>query len=150
MTCIAWDGYDLAADKQISNNGLKRTTTKIWKINSSIFFGASGDAAAAMEMKAWVEGGRQLDAFPEIQRDDETNCSAFVIERVYGGTKLLVYEKSPHPMVFEDKIWATGSGRDFALAAMHLGCGAEAAVGVACHFDSGCGMGIDVLSVNER
>ena len=58
------------------------------------------------------------------------------------------FESTPHPLRFPPQNFAIGSGRDFALAAMHLGKTAVEAVEVACHFDSGCGNGIDTLTLN--
>jgi hypothetical protein len=40
---------------------------------------------------------------------------------------------------------AFGSGRDYAEAAMFLGCDAKRAVEVACQFQTDCGNGIDTL-----
>jgi ATP-dependent protease HslVU (ClpYQ) peptidase subunit len=49
------------------------------------------------------------------------------------------------PIPIEDRQFAMGSGRDYARAAMHLGCSAAEAVAVACEFDENCGNGIDTL-----
>jgi ATP-dependent protease HslVU (ClpYQ) peptidase subunit len=48
---------------------------------------------------------------------------------------------------YEDKKTATGSGRDYALAAMHCGKTAREAVEIACLFETGCGNGVDELEV---
>ena len=48
----------------------------------------------------------------------------------------------------EDQFAAWGSGRDFALTAMHLGKSAREAVEIACLFENGCGNGVDVLTPN--
>ena len=40
-----------------------------------------------------------------------------------------------------------GHGRDFTLAAMHLGHDARTAVEVACALDAFCGCGIDTLTL---
>jgi ATP-dependent protease HslVU (ClpYQ) peptidase subunit len=50
----------------------------------------------------------------------------------------------------EDPFIAFGAGRDYAMAAMHLGCDAHRAVEVACVFDTGCGMGIDTLELDQQ
>lgn len=59
------------------------------------------------------------------------------------------YERTPHPLKFPPQQFAIGSGRDFALAAMYLGCDAAGAVHVACEFDSACGNGVDVVTLQE-
>jgi hypothetical protein len=58
------------------------------------------------------------------------------------------YERSPYPLRFEGIIFAIGSGRDFATAAMHLGHSASVAVSTACILDSACGNGIDTLTLD--
>lgn len=140
MTVIAWDGQTLAADKRACNGGLARTVTKIYRV-SDVLVGVAGDIAQAMEMIAWVRRGRKPDDFPASQRSDEWG-TLVVIE---ADATVSVYEQSPYPFKIEDKIFASGSGRDFALAAMHHGKNAWEAVNTACCFDSGCGNGIDEL-----
>lgn len=144
MTCIAWDGKTLAADKRATNSGLPRTVTKIHRVNGCLI-GASGDAAQAREMLSWWRNGAKAEDFPASQRDKE-DWGTFV---VIGDDGIDVYERTPHPIRFEDKQFACGSGRDFATAAMHLGCTAAQAVEIACKFDINCGNGIDTLDLHD-
>lgn len=143
MTCIAWDGKTLAADKRASNSGLSHTTTKIFRIGNELV-GFSGDASSGRELLEWYRAGAVVTDFPQKQRDNDEGRLL-----VIRGGGVIVYEKTPYPIHFEDEIFATGSGRDYAMAAMHLGCSAEQAVKVACHFDTDCGNGIDVLELQE-
>lgn len=140
MTCIAWDGETLAADKRATNSGLPRTVTKIYR-SKGCLIGTSGDFAQAREMLAWWEDGADVKTFPASQRDKE-DWGTFV---VISNAGIDVYERSPYPIRFEDRQFACGSGRDFATAAMHLGCSAAQAVEIACRFDVSCGNGIDIL-----
>ena len=48
-------------------------------------------------------------------------------------------------MIIEDTFAASGSGRDYARAVMHMGHRAWDAVAVACALDTECGNGIDTL-----
>jgi ATP-dependent protease HslVU (ClpYQ) peptidase subunit len=57
-------------------------------------------------------------------------------------------DDGPHSMIYEDKFIAWGAGRDYALAAMHLGKNSREAVEVACALDNTCGMGIDILELS--
>ena len=59
--------------------------------------------------------------------------------------EVLEYERTPHPIRNEDTLRAWGAGRDFALAALHLGKTAKEAVELACRLDSTCGNGVDTL-----
>lgn len=145
MTVICWDGTTLAADKRAVNSGLVRTTTKIFRVGDKLC-GVAGDFAQGLAMVAWAEGGFKLDEFPESQRDKDEWATFVVIE----DGKVLVYERGSHPLRFEDKHFAAGSGRDFALAAMHCGKTAAEAVEIACLFENGCGNGVDTLTLEKE
>ena len=146
ITCIAWDGHTLAADKQATNAGLRRTTTKIYRVGD-VLVAIAGNLDQGMLMLDWIANGSQPDQFPASQRDKEDWTPVLVISKEGG---LMAFERTPTPCMFEDKFYATGSGRDYALAAMHLGCDARKAVEVACVFDVNCGGGIDTLSLHDE
>ena len=143
MTCIAFDGRTLAADKRTSYGGLHRTTTKIFRVDDMLV-GCAGNSAVGKEVVEWIRRGRKAEDFPRKQAEDSTSCSVIVIER---DGSILNYDVTPFPIRIEDKIFAVGSGRDFALAAMFLGKTASEAVLVASAFDTGCGNGVDELTL---
>lgn len=145
MTTVAWDGKTLAADKQATNNGLRATVTKIWRVGQ-LLVGGSGSPDFIGEMLHWIERGRELPLFPNTQRDKDDWQPILVVEA--DGT-LSVYERTPFPLRPEGDFHAMGSGRDFAMAAMHLGCDARRAVEVAIELDAGSGCGIDTLAFRE-
>lgn len=92
---------------------------------------------------------------PHANPLDLESLSAFTVVRyktrkvMQDRYEVLEYERTPHPIRIEDKLRAWGSGRDFALAAMHLGKTAAEAVTFACQFDSACGNGVDTLAFTE-
>lgn len=145
MTCIAWDGKTLAADKRATNGTARNTVTKIYRAGD-VLVGVSGDLAFGMQLLEWVMAGRNPDTFPASQREEKTWQPMLVIEA--DGT-MARYEQTPYPIRWQDAFGAIGSGRDYALAAMHLGKTAEEAVAVATAFDPGCGNGIDTLTLIE-
>lgn len=144
MTVIAWDGKTLAADKRASCSGLSRTVTKIRRIGD-LLVGGSGDFDRVVAMFAWIEAGCKAEDFPAFQRDQDMSADMLVID----GGKVLKYERTPHPITFEDAYFAMGSGRDYALAAMWLGQDARHAVIVASQLDVNCGNGIDTLTLEN-
>ena len=83
--------------------------------------------------------------FPPSQRDKDDWAGMLVILR---DRRIARYERTPYPVFYEDETFAIGCGRDFALAAMHLGKTAREAVEVAIALDSGCGNGIDALTLD--
>lgn len=143
MTVIAWDGKTLAADKQVEWQGLPRTVTKIFRVGN-VLVGVSGDGAQGMDMIEWLRNGQKAEDFPAAQRD-EKQWATVVVVREDGA--VWVYERTPTPMRLEDKCYATGHGRDFAMAAMYLGKSAREAVEITCVLDVHCGMGIDTLTL---
>jgi 20S proteasome alpha/beta subunit len=142
MTCIAWDGATLAADKRCALGSLIRTTTKIFNFGDC-FAGYAGDAAVGEELVAWFKAGHVPADFPESQRSKDSWTSLLVIWR---NGDIWKFESTPHAVKFPPQQFAIGSGRDFAMAAMHCGKTAQEAVEVACVFDNGCGNGVDILS----
>jgi len=143
MSVIAWDGQTLAADKRASLGTLICKTTKIHRVGDALC-AYSGEAAGGEEVLAWFRDGAKPADFPITQRDRENWAGLLVIRK----GQILKYEHSPNPISFEDKFFAIGSGRDFALAAMHLGYDARTAVEVAIALYSGCGNGVDTMQLN--
>lgn len=143
MTTICWDGTTLAADKRSTIGSLYRTTTKIYRVGSSLV-GYAGSGAQCSEMLAWARGGFRKNRFPDMQRDADSSITLLVIRQ---NGVIQAYEHTPFAIEYEDKQFAIGSGRDFALAAMHLGKSAEEAVLLAAEFDPGTGNGVDTLTL---
>lgn len=141
MTVIAWDGKTLAADKLFSHGSLQMTGTKIQKIGAALV-GFSGDASIAAELIEWFSGGCAPEKFPATQRNE--NLSELLV--VWPNGDVHKYQRSPLPVKFPPQKCAIGSGRDFAIAAMHLGQTARQAVEIASIYDTDCGNGVDVLS----
>lgn len=112
----------------------------------NLLVGCSGDTATGLEFVEWVRRGRNVEDFPKRQQDDKTSVSAVVIE-IDGSVSS--YDTAPYPIRIEDEQFAIGSGRDFALAAMHLGLPAHDAVEVAAVFDNTCGNGVDMLELRS-
>lgn len=150
MTVVAWDGKTLAADKRTNFGGLHATTTKLQRIKGSFqlcggLVGCAGNTAQIAEFVDWLENGCQAATFPAVQRDSEKCVSALVVTP---DGHLLQYENTPFPIRIENKFWAIGSGRDFAMAAMYIGKTAYDAALVACALDISCGNGIDALRLD--
>lgn len=148
MTVIAWDGKILAADRRADSAGWK--TMKTCKIfaHDAYLCGFAGDHAVAMELVAWFKGDRNPDNYPKFLNPEGKSWARLVcIDPLTG--KIDLYETTPFPLEMETPIFAMGSGRDFALAAMHLGESAIGAVSAASYFDTGCGNGVDFLTKDD-
>lgn len=143
MTVIAWDGKTLAADKRASYSGMICTVKKIHRVDG-VLVGGAGDLAFVLAMIEWIRQGRNPETFPADQRSKDDWQPVLVIER--DGTPSL-YERTPYPVRYEQTFVVTGSGREYARAALHLGKSAAEAVQVAIDLDHNCGNGIDTLEL---
>lgn len=142
MTCLAWDGKTLAADKMASHAGVANTVTKIYRVPGGLV-GLDGDGDCALDLLAWFRAGRIAKDYPACQKGESRAGAVFIDE----GGRIWQYDKSPNCQRNEQAQFASGHGRDFALAVMHLGFDARRAVEVACELDIYCGMGIDTLEL---
>ncbi|NBV16779.1 hypothetical protein [Janthinobacterium sp.] len=142
MTIIAWDGQTLAADKQGTNYGCAYAVTKIHRVPGGLV-AFSGSGSHAAELLKWFEAGRPADAYPVGTEENGAGSMFIASDR-----KIFIFaHNGPHPELIEERFFARGAVRDYALAAMHLGKSAREAVEVACFFDTSCGKGIDVLEI---
>lgn len=146
MTAICWDGKTLAADKQASYGTMICTVTKIFRVNG-LLVGGAGEVPFVLAMVEWVRNGRKVEDFPLDQKGKDDWQPLLVIEA--DGTPSL-YERTPFPVRYEQQQIAIGSGREYARAAMYCGKSAREAIEVACALDSGCGNGVDVLSLGDE
>jgi len=141
MTTVAWDGKTLAADSLGDQNGLRMPTTKlhcgVLADGVPFILGAAGETAWASMLLHWVRtltvGTLRTEKYPHQCNDgpDRNDPHALL---VVGGLGVL-YKVGPMLVRLERDFHAVGSGRDYAIAAMHLGKTAEEAVSIACEFD---------------
>jgi ATP-dependent protease HslVU (ClpYQ) peptidase subunit len=118
------------------------TTTKIHRVRGHLI-GYAGVAAFGRAMLHWFDKeNADPEKYPAHQKDKDDMCAFIVITP---DKKILRYEQTPQPSVVEDCRIAIGSGRDYALMAMHLGKSAYEAVTLASLFDPGCGNGVSIL-----
>lgn len=129
----------------MTDGNMRATTTKIHRVGD-LLVGFAGPTYQGEHMLEWIRSGRNPDTLPEAQKDGDTSASVIVIER----GSILLYDRGPYPLRIKGKRYAIGSGCEYAVAAMYLGCNAYQAVAVACKFDTLCGMGIDTLAVNAK
>jgi ATP-dependent protease HslVU (ClpYQ) peptidase subunit len=143
MTVIAWDGKALVADKQCTNAGHPMVVTKIHRVPNGIV-GFAGNGGHASALLTWFNDGCDPDKWPDKNSGDTAGVLFISNDgevRGYSG------DDGPHYIVYENKFIAFGAGRDYALAAMHLGKSAREAVELACLLDTSCGQGIDILEL---
>lgn len=137
----------MAADRMSCEGNTKYgRMTKIFRSRGHLL-GFSGAADVAMLLLRWWERGALEEEWPDPHGDDGLEASMLVVTP---GGRILTYERFPFPLSLESEFTAIGSGRDFALAALHLGHDPVKAIEVATELDSFTGGGIDVLSLMEE
>jgi ATP-dependent protease HslVU (ClpYQ) peptidase subunit len=142
MTVIAWDGTSLCADKRCGTD-LIRSVVKIRRTKSGALIGAAGPSTACVMLMDWYEAGADPSTWPESQKVD-TYCCMIVV----GKDRIVrVYFNNPVSIKFEEGQHAIGSGRDYAMMAMHLGLSSFEAVKATMLFDAACGNGITELKL---
>jgi len=143
LTTIAFrDGY-LAADRQATIGNSYSETTKIRKCGRFLY-GMAGPTGLCHIVGDWLADGADPSEAPQF---DEVETYGFAIyrKRIYA-----IEGRVPMLIPLDCDVYAAGSGRDFALAAMALGKSAKEAVDLASRFDVFTGCGVDVVKVPGR
>lgn len=142
MTVIAFKDGVLAADKRSLNGRRANTVTKIFRARSGHeLLAVSGDLACGLELVDWYNAGADPHQLPPFQRSLENYVPLLIVRP--GGLFLL--ENATVPFQIEEPFFAMGSGRDYALMAMHLGRSAIEAVELTSQLTTCCGNGVDYL-----
>lgn len=143
MTCIAFDGKTLAADKLVCYGNTKGTVTKIFRHGAELL-GVAGSVAIGFEVMEWYKAGAVPAQYPTSNRPADDGASLIVIRS--DGT-VWKFERGPYPYRIEDAQSAFGCGDESAKVAMACGLSAREAVLMACRFNTGCGNGVDTLTL---
>ena len=134
MTTVAWDGNTLAADSlAVDNWGLVSRANKVLE-GEDFLLGIAGNHGMIL---AWWRKVQSLPASSIINHgytdyELEKNNPSMILVTAHKVYKL----DGPVFIEVEARFTAIGSGRDFALAAMHLGKTAKEAVQIAAEFDN--------------
>lgn len=140
MTTIAWDGEFLAADTLVTTCGLPRIMDKIWRLYNGDLFGGAGDTQDILLAKEWLNKSEEIEK-PKLE--ESFRALLVTTEGLY------ILEDKLIKMPCTEPFWAIGSGRDFAIAAMHLGYCAKDAIQISARFDLTTGGKITVLELQK-
>src|SRR6185369_7569895 len=141
---VVWDGNTIAADRQSSNNGLKRTVSKMRQLANGEVIAWVGSLDVGLALASWYEKGQHVEDWPKLQ-DDKEKWTTLVI--ITPDRRIFYYEQTTEPIECFDKQMSWGCGRDFALGAMAMGADARRAVEVASQFSTDCGMGVEAFDI---
>lgn len=143
MTTIAWDGSArLVSDKQATIHDTRFVTVKLHRGPKGEVFGFTGETSLCLARMAWFNEGADPKTFPAAEGE------GFARMLILDADGLSYFENTPYRQRVHAPFMAFGSGMDYALGAMAMGADAVRAVEIACQFDTGSGMGIDVMEFN--
>lgn len=142
MTTIAWDGTTLAADRQATYSTTKHKVRKIFDCGEW-FYACSGDFPEAHRVVEWLTAGAK--ASDRIVQEEAGCCGIAVRKR--DARAFVVQGKTVVLTETREAFFSTGSGHEYARAAMALGKNAAQAVAFASKFDTYTGMGVDSVKV---
>lgn len=138
MTTVAWDGTTMAADTLATDPwGMKEVVSNKILRGENFLLGSAGEHGQIIR---WWETVCHLDAVQLIAEgykpyEKNVNDPGLIL-----ACQLGLFRHSSGVFVGVSKPFhAVGSGRDYALAAMHMGESASFAVGVAMEFDVNTG-----------
>lgn len=148
MTTIAYDGYDLAADSQVTSGNEKVTgVQKIHEIQikgKTYWIGLSGTTKYFKDVIAWTRRGCTK---PEPKVNGEVDGMLISYE---GCVMILVDDGENISWDEWHKPVAIGSGGQFAIGAMLAGKSAKQAVNIAAKVDTLTGGPVNVININPR
>lgn len=151
MTTIAWDGYDLAADTQMSSGDRKLYgACKIFSIKGCEQFPENSHAAFAGDVNkikkivSWLKGETEK---PEGNLNDDVEGLL-----IYDSGRVMMLGGDDNGILWYDwpAMVGIGSGGDIALGAMLHGATAKEAVMHAMKVDVATGGKVEVVKIKER
>lgn len=128
MTTIAWDGKTLASDSRSTMGSMiyEEDAQKIFpNVGPFVVLGIAGDYQAAMDVIDMIKDFTKISHIRGIPTEDIGHVS--LIGVTHDGI-LWSYAGENSCQLRSDRPFATGSGGEYALAAMDLGKTAEEAV----------------------
>lgn len=144
MTCIAWDGKELVGDRLADYGGTPLITCKVEKVTTKdghiYLAGHAGNWNFCHAYLAWMKGHRADK--PQLPSGESVT---FLLVDVMGQLYHVESSLEIAPLKARDKFHAIGSGRGEAIGAMAMGASARKAVQIASRYNTGVGMGIDVV-----
>lgn len=124
MTTIAFDGKSLCADTRGTSGGFPFTNDKAYRLKDGRLYAGSGDAQDCEAVRVWLESG-----------GEKPTVKDFVGMVIGADGSILHYEDNLVPFQVTTRFHAIGSGRDYAIVAMHMGKTAREGVELACLYD---------------
>lgn len=129
----------MLCDSRLSSDGAGNSNArKVFRIRGELY-GVTGVYVDSMAFISWVKSGKAED-IPSMEHVQAVCISK---ER-----KLYMFDSDPRPYVIDDKVYAIGSGSNFALGALAAGASPRDAIRIAARYDPGTGGRIRSYKLN--
>jgi ATP-dependent HslUV protease subunit HslV len=135
MTTIVYKDGILAYDSRITDdyNTIVGHVDKGCKTEQHLV-AVCGDFTAVAVLIEWARSGFDPRQKPKMKKD-----ASFEMVAVDKKGVIQSFEESLTPVILDDKMYAAGSGKNFAFGAMHAGATAKQAVIAAASYDAATG-----------
>lgn len=144
MTTTAWDGVFLAADRLALLGGRRCRVRKIFDCGE-YWYAGSGHSDDIIRIAEWITAGLKPSDRPVLE---ESVASGIAVRKA--DVKAFAVEGKHTVLAWiRERTYATGSGMDYAIAAMSLGKTAREAVLFASKFNAYTGLGVDSVEVKK-
>jgi len=142
MTTVVYDGKTLVADRQLTDGNRRFPTTKLWRLKDGSAIAGAGGISDILAARDYFNEPDLFDEKPEL-----SNVEMLLVRP--DGT-VWVAEEDLVLVRVERAYHAIGTGADYALAAMALGCDAARALRTAAIFDVYTGESLDHVEIPAR
>jgi ATP-dependent protease HslVU (ClpYQ) peptidase subunit len=145
MTTIAFDGLILAADSLCCWGNMKesRDAEKLRFVDGH-YYAVTGADGMLDALIAWHKAGAKPEQYPRV---GETGAQLVVINKTLRAC--IYYEQDQPYGCAVPRRWAIGTGRDFAMGALHAGANAVDAVRIAANLDTRSGGPVQWFNTND-
>jgi 20S proteasome alpha/beta subunit len=144
MTTIAANREMMAADRRVTDGDTHFPARKIWRIGDAIV-GAAGDVGGIQKFVSYLEkigkSRRKVVPLPEFGKKEAFEAIVLTPEGLFA------YDQACRPQEIEAEFYAMGSGKQAALAALHMGANPTQAVEIACLVDNSSDGPVDTLTI---
>ncbi len=138
MTTIIASKYGMASDSQMTDDNIKSSVQKIWRIRGWLIAGG-GNYAEVIRTIRGIKEHKELTPAGVLDDIEMGKVQECVMVLLSPTGRIYTNENGSDCMVVTDPFYALGTGAQAALAAMHMGATPPEAVRIAAKIDPNTG-----------
>ena len=138
MTTIIVSKEGMASDSQMTDDNIKSSVQKVWRIRGWLVAGGGNYAEVIRAIRTLKEHKELTPAqvLDDIEMGKVQDCEMVLLSPT---GRIYTNENGSECMVITDRFYALGTGSQAALAAMHMGATPREAVRIAAKIDPNTG-----------